>query len=61
MGRTRSTDTLEKIFINAFMIASLNSPGELPLTSFSQFEKAQIIIWNSKILKTKRDGEIAIF
>lgn len=62
VGRTRSTNNLKKIFVNAFIIAMLNSHSELTLTSFSVlFEKTQIIIWNSKILKTKRDGETAIF
>lgn len=49
-------------FRNAFVTATLNSPGELTSTSVPLlFEKTQIIMWNSKILKTKRDGENAIF
>lgn len=46
----------------AFIIATLNSLGELKLTSFLLFEKTENL-WN-KILKTKRygeDGETAIF
>lgn len=47
---------------NAFITATLKSHGELRLTSFSLlFEKTQIILWNGKILKTKRNEETAIF
>lgn len=63
MGRTKSVSDFHKIFINAFIITTLNSLGELPLTSFSLLlKKIQTqIIWNSMILKTIRDGETAIF
>lgn len=47
---------------NAFITATLKSHGKLRLTSFSLlFEKTQIILWNGKILKTKRNEETAIF
>lgn len=48
--------------MNACVTATLNSHSELTLTCFPLlFEKTQINMWNSKILKTKRDGETAIF
>lgn len=50
------------IFRNAFITASFTSHSELTLTPFSWlFEKTHVILWYSKILQTKKDGEIAIF
>lgn len=62
VGRTRSTNNFLKFLnITAFIIATLNSHGKLKVTSFLLvFEKTENL-WNNKILKTKRDGETAIF